>query len=48
MNGNECVWCNGSGVRYVDIGDNNGVEVRCDYCGGTGQDKPLKENHAKG
>ena len=44
MNKDDCVWCFGSGVRYVDIGDDNDVEVRCDYCGGTGEDKPEPQN----
>jgi DnaJ-class molecular chaperone len=38
-NEEECVSCFGTGKRYVDIGDNNDVEVICDDCRGTGKDR---------
>jgi DnaJ-class molecular chaperone len=39
INEEECVSCFGTGKRYVDIGDNNDVEVICDDCRGTGKDR---------
>jgi len=32
----ECPFCFGTGKRFVDIGDNNDVEVTCDDCCGIG------------
>lgn len=34
----ECVFCFGSGIRYVEIMDANDVPVPCDDCHGTGID----------
>lgn len=35
-NSEPCVTCNGTGIREMDIGDCNDVEVTCDDCHGTG------------
>lgn len=35
----QCVFCNGTGEREMDVGDSNDVVLRCDDCGGTGIDK---------
>lgn len=35
----ECPFCFGTGKRYVDIGDDNDVEVTCDGCHGRGYEE---------
>ena len=43
----ECCFCFGTGKRYIDIGDNNDVEVTCDDCRGTGYDLEIHPGDKK-